>query len=86
MELFHTGILGASLTKTSVMQIPNAFRHVIIAIVLSMNVYAIIQALNYQNTAGVFLALGSIVALVVCIRLMNKLKEVETADDEQLLH
>lgn len=68
------------------MPIPNALRYVIITIVLCMNAYAIVQALNYQNTLGVLLAIGSIIALVVCIRLMNKLKEVETAEDDQLLH
>lgn len=68
------------------MQIPNALRHLVIALVISMNVYAIWQALDYQNTAGVVLAVASMLALVVCNHLLGKLKEVETAEDEQSFH
>jgi uncharacterized membrane protein len=68
------------------MRIPNAVRYTIIALVLCMNFYAITQALNYQNTSGVLLAVGSMVALIVCIYLMYKLKEMEAAEDDQLLH
>jgi|GEM_PF-6202398 len=68
------------------MPISSFHRTAIILIVLSLNCYAIIQAIIYKNLMGVLLAIGSVIALGLCIHLMRKLKEMEAAEDEQLLH
>ncbi len=52
-------------------------KNLLIIIILSLNAYCIYTSLKYGSRLGFVLAVGSVIALFYCLRLLKRLKDSE---------
>jgi len=56
----------------------------IVAVITTLNAYAIAQGLKYNSFLGVMLALASLTTLGFCIRLFKTMNKVNTESEDML--
>ncbi len=78
MENFH-GCISILLFHQNhcTMKINPILRSVFIATIIGINLYAIIQGITYKSYWGITLAIASLGALLLSIKLLKKLDEIE---------
>ena len=59
----------------------NFLQSAIIILILCLNSYTLANGIRLGSFWGIVLSFGSIAALIYCIRLFKKLKEVESGED-----
>ncbi len=52
-------------------------QNLLVILVFSLNAYCIYEGIKYHSFLGIVLAIGSIGALMYCLRLLKKLRESE---------
>jgi hypothetical protein len=60
---------------------PARIQRFLVIFVLSLNAYCIYQDVKYKSALAIYLAIGSILALLYCIRLIKKLRESEEEEN-----
>lgn len=63
------------------MKLHSLIRTVAIVALIFFNTYAIAEGIRYNSYWGVALAVGSLVALMGCIHLFKRLKQLETEEE-----
>ncbi|MDE3236886.1 MAG: hypothetical protein KGO81_13110 [Bacteroidota bacterium] len=58
-------------------------RGLLILFVIAINVISIMQGFFYGSALAVWLATGSLVALLICIHLLKKLESVEQENEQK---
>ncbi len=55
----------------------NLLQGTVVVLIISLNGYAIADGIRLGSFLGIVFALGSLTALIYCIRLVNKLKKLD---------
>lgn len=82
MELFYGGI--PKITFTNILHMKtylNILQGAIIIIIISLNSYTMANGIRLGSFWGIALSLASVAALIYCIHLFKKLKEIDSEED-----
>jgi hypothetical protein len=82
MDLLQDGIPKNTFTNILHMKTYlNILQSVIIILIISLNSYAMANGIRLGSSWGIVMSLASLAALVYCIHLFKKLKEIDSEED-----
>ncbi len=80
---FKNGCIPLITIKCLLMNLHFTLRNIIVVCVLFMITYALAEGIRNSNVLGIVLALGSMVALFVCVHLFGKLVQTQRPDEDE---